>query len=232
MGTATRSPPLCASAPTVHCQSWPRPPFSACSPRAARLRPAVPPSPSGWPARAPSRAIRAASRASPFFLQRALPAHTHGPPGGDAHGHAGAGAAARGLGRRLQRGRHHLHRRDERGSGGHRALLRPTPPGPPPAPPGSANLTVIASAGGSVSGAGIACPTDCVEPLALGSSSTLSAAPAAGYRFEGWQGACTGTGGRVATVGGPTRSGAEFGPLRRRLPSFGRPRRRGRLWRA
>ena len=101
------------------------------------------------------------------------------------------------------------------------ARFRPTPPGPPPAPPGSANLTVMASAGGSVSGAGIACPTDCVEPLALGSSATLSAAPAAGYRFEGWQGACTGTGGCVATVGGPTLVRAEFGPLRRRLPSFG-----------
>ena len=95
------------------------------------------------------------------------------------------------------------------------ARFREAPPAAPDAPPGTANLSVIASAGGSVAGPGIACPGDCVEPLALGSSASLSAAAAPGYRFEGWQGACAGTGGCAAAIGGPTLVRAEFAPLAR-----------------
>ncbi len=95
------------------------------------------------------------------------------------------------------------------------ARFREAPAAPPDAPPGAANLSVIASAGGSVSGPGIACPGDCVEPLALGSSASLSATAAPGYRFEGWQGACAGTGGCATAIGGPTLVRAEFAPLTR-----------------
>lgn len=101
------------------------------------------------------------------------------------------------------------------------ARFGPAPPRPPEAPPGSANLTVIASAGGAVSGPGIACPADCVESLALGSSAPMSATPGPGYRFEGWQGACSGQGGCAAQVGGPTLVRAEFAPLRRAVPLLG-----------
>ena len=95
------------------------------------------------------------------------------------------------------------------------ARFREAPAAPPDAPAGAANLSVIASAGGSVSGPGIACPGDCVEPVALGSSASLSAAAAPGYRFEGWQGACAGTGGCGTAIGGPTLVRAEFAPLTR-----------------
>lgn len=40
---------------------------------------------------------------------------------------------------------------------------------------------------------GINCGSDCSEPYASGTSVTLTAAPAAGYTFKGWSGACTGT---------------------------------------
>jgi hypothetical protein len=103
------------------------------------------------------------------------------------------------------------------------ARFRPAPPPPPAAPPGNANLTVIASAGGSVSGAGIACPSDCVEPLPVGTAAALSAAAAPGYRFEGWQGACSGGGGCSAAIGGPTLVRAEFAPVARSLPLLGGP---------
>jgi hypothetical protein len=48
---------------------------------------------------------------------------------------------------------------------------------------------------GSVSSqpAGIACGADCSEDYALGSVVVLTATPAAGSRFQRWEGACTGT---------------------------------------
>jgi YD repeat-containing protein len=51
-------------------------------------------------------------------------------------------------------------------------------------------LTVALSpaAGGQVSGDGIACPADCTENYNAGSVVSLTAAPAAGYRFVAWGG--------------------------------------------
>src|SRR3546814_1518997 len=41
--------------------------------------------------------------------------------------------------------------------------------------------------------AGIDCGTTCEAQIATGTAVTLTAAPAAGSRFAGWEGACTGT---------------------------------------
>ena len=120
MGTATRSPlyahppPPCTASRGRDRRSLPARPGQPGSDRRSH-----PHRPGGRRGRRRERSARHRVRAR---LQRALPAHTHRSPGRDAHGHAGAGAAARGLGRGLQRGRHHLHRRDERGSGGDRTL--------------------------------------------------------------------------------------------------------------
>jgi hypothetical protein len=75
-------------------------------------------------------------------------------------------------------------------------------------------LTVLASTGGTVSGAGTAW-------LDAGASASLSATPAAGYTFAGWNG--TGTGGaqsysgpeasHAVTVSGPTNETATFAPV-------------------
>ena len=66
-------------------------------------------------------------------------------------------------------------------------------------PPATFPLTVSVSPAstGSVGSlpSGIACGSDCTEQFNQGTSVTLAAAPAAGYRFDGWNGAgCTGTG--------------------------------------
>ncbi len=65
---------------------------------------------------------------------------------------------------------------------------------PPTAVPTTESLTVaLAGAGkGSVSGAGITCPSTCSASYPAGTSVTLSAAPAAGSTFHGWSGPCTG----------------------------------------
>lgn len=61
-------------------------------------------------------------------------------------------------------------------------------------------LTVTGSAYGTVTSlpAGINCGSDCTEPFLRGTSVVLSAAPTSGYKFNGWSGACTGTG--ICTV--------------------------------
>jgi murein DD-endopeptidase MepM/ murein hydrolase activator NlpD len=98
------------------------------------------------------------------------------------------------------------------------ARFRPRPPVAPPAAPGQAYLTVGISAGGRVAGPGIACPADCVQAFALGSTASLSAAPSPGFRFEGWQGACQGSGACAAKIAGATLVKAEFTPIARRRP--------------
>jgi len=55
-------------------------------------------------------------------------------------------------------------------------------------------LTVTKVGSGTVTGGGIACGATCTEDLAYGTAVTLTAAPASGYTFAGWSGACTGTG--------------------------------------
>ncbi|MDR2032676.1 MAG: InlB B-repeat-containing protein [Azoarcus sp.] len=54
-------------------------------------------------------------------------------------------------------------------------------------------LTVQRVGNGTVSGQGISCGTDCSEQYASGSKVTLTAAPASGYIFSGWSGACSGS---------------------------------------
>ena len=80
-----------------------------------------------------------------------------------------------------------------------RVSARFTPP-PPPPPPGS--LTVMTTAGGSVSGSGIACPGDCAESYPAGTSVPLNAAAKPGFAFKGWLGACSGNGACAPTVTG------------------------------
>lgn len=57
-------------------------------------------------------------------------------------------------------------------------------------------LTVTTPENGLVTSAanGIVCPGQCEKPFANGKSLLLYAHPAAGYRFSGWRGACSGTG--------------------------------------
>ncbi len=54
--------------------------------------------------------------------------------------------------------------------------------------------------GGSVTGAGIACPGDCAESYDGNTIVTLSATPNGTSDFTGWSGACTGTGACTVTM--------------------------------
>lgn len=55
-------------------------------------------------------------------------------------------------------------------------------------------VTVTVKGKGRISGGGISCPGTCKATLTSGSKLTLRAAPASGYRFAGWSGACSGLG--------------------------------------
>lgn len=57
-------------------------------------------------------------------------------------------------------------------------------------------LTVNVSGSGTVSSspAGISCGADCSENYTSSTSVSLTATPASGYTFSGWNGACSGTG--------------------------------------
>ncbi|MDO9234424.1 MAG: InlB B-repeat-containing protein, partial [Aquabacterium sp.] len=83
----------------------------------------------------------------------------------------------------------------------------PTPP-PPPPPPASYTLTVTKQGSGTVTSApsGISCGTtvaSCSATYTSGTSVTLSAVAAPGYRFTTWGGACAGS---AASCTGPIRS--------------------------
>ena len=58
----------------------------------------------------------------------------------------------------------------------------------------TANLTISRSGKGTITSSplGIDCGTDCREPYITGSTVTLTAIPAKGYKFKKWAGACSG----------------------------------------
>ena len=89
----------------------------------------------------------------------------------------------------------------------------PTPtPSPTPTPPGQMMLTV--SKGGTGDGTvgsspgGIRCGSDCTELYVSGRLVTLTATPAAGSRFAGWTGACSGIASRCTVTMSQARSAA------------------------
>lgn len=73
-------------------------------------------------------------------------------------------------------------------------------------------LTVSKTGNGSgtISGGAINCGTTCSTTLENGTFQQLTATPASGSRFDGWSGACTGTGTCQATVNGATSVSAQF----------------------
>jgi hypothetical protein len=73
-------------------------------------------------------------------------------------------------------------------------MTEPTPPAPPPPPP-LTDLAVAVSGSGTVTGSQIFCggkSSKCFGHFKPGTSVTLHAGPAAGYRFTGWGGSCKG----------------------------------------
>jgi hypothetical protein len=66
------------------------------------------------------------------------------------------------------------------------------------------------SGSGSVSGSGINCPSTCSVTLAKNSTATLTAAPAPGSTFAGWEGDCSGNGGCTVNMDGPKSVTAVF----------------------
>jgi hypothetical protein len=78
-------------------------------------------------------------------------------------------------------------------------------------------LTVTTVGSGTVTSnpAGINCGTDCTETYAAGTTVTLTATPAAGFRFSGWSGACTGTGNCAVTMTAARNVTATFTALQR-----------------
>jgi hypothetical protein len=62
----------------------------------------------------------------------------------------------------------------------------------PELPPPGFRLSVAIAGRGSVAGGGIACPETCSASRPPGAHDTLTATPAAGWRFAGWYGACAG----------------------------------------
>jgi hypothetical protein len=64
----------------------------------------------------------------------------------------------------------------------------------------------------SSSPAGITCGTTCEAAFAAQTAVTLTATPAAGSRFAGWSGACSGTGACTLTLAAATTVSATFAP--------------------
>ena len=74
-------------------------------------------------------------------------------------------------------------------------------------------LTLAGSGQGSVSGAGIACPTTCSGTYAASTTVALNATAAAGSTFLGWSGACSGTGTCQLAMGTDQAATATFAAL-------------------
>ncbi len=89
-------------------------------------------------------------------------------------------------------------------------------------------LTVSKSGSGTVTGTGINCGTDCSETYPSGTSVTLTAAPASGWQFASWSGACSGTGTCTLTMNANKSATAAFNvsnhpPSQPTIPSDYRP---------
>ena len=78
--------------------------------------------------------------------------------------------------------------------------------------PPTVSLTISKSGNGTVTStpAGITCGTICSASFDTGTSVTLSATPAAGNKFSGWSGACSGTGPCVVTMDSAKSASATF----------------------
>jgi hypothetical protein len=75
-------------------------------------------------------------------------------------------------------------------------------------------LNASVSGRGSISGSGIACPGTCSSSYPPGSSLTLTAHPAAGQKFIGWSGGCSGSGPTCnLTITADTPLNARFAPI-------------------
>ena len=101
--------------------------------------------------------------------------------------HAGRRPGAHRLGRRLHRRRHQLHGDAEPGAQRERHLRGPAPV--------QRTLNVTLAGAGAVRSqpVGIDCGSACSASFGDGASVVLTATPAAGQRFGGWSGACSGT---------------------------------------
>ena len=92
------------------------------------------------------------------------------------------------------------------------ARFTATPP-PPPPPAGTFTVTVATQGSGAVRSdpAGLDCGQTCSASFAAGSTVKLAAAPAAGWKFSGWSGACSGT--QDCTIASTASVSAQFDQL-------------------
>jgi len=96
------------------------------------------------------------------------------------------------------------------------ATFSQKPPPPPPPPPGTHRLTVVLQGSGRVvsTPAGIDCGATCSSQFDAGTAVSLVAAPAAGWRFSGWSGDCTGAGQCAVTLAADVAVTAIFERIR------------------
>lgn len=78
----------------------------------------------------------------------------------------------------------------------------------------SVTLTITVSGQGSVTATAqsIVCEATCAQPLLAGTAVELVATPAAGVQFNGWSGACSGTGTCRIALGSDASVAAQFAP--------------------
>ena len=79
------------------------------------------------------------------------------------------------------------------------------------------SLTTAGTGTGSITGTGITCPGTCSANYDHGTVVALTATPDANVTFDGWAGACTGTGACNVTMNGVMSVSAAFSPIAQRL---------------